>query len=198
MLRPLVLSVIALTALWLGVLCPSSGHAEVYKWIDKRGTVHYTDDPEQLPEPYRSQALKELGERLKKQQEEPQPNPGAAPPAPAAAPATPAPSTQEQLQGLTDSLQRVEAAKRSWQQKAALARQNVTQLEQECAKLRTKRDLAQRNSLNYARPVDRATAQQSEKDLERCDKALAEARRYSTDELPEQARRQGIPPGWLR
>ena len=34
----------------------SVSHAEVYKWIDEKGTVHFTEDPETIPEKYREQA----------------------------------------------------------------------------------------------------------------------------------------------
>ncbi len=30
-----------------------SGHAEMYKWVDDKGTVHFTDDPSVVPEKYR-------------------------------------------------------------------------------------------------------------------------------------------------
>ncbi len=37
---------------------------EVYKWVDERGTVHFTDDLGQVPEKYRTRIIKEkpLGE----------------------------------------------------------------------------------------------------------------------------------------
>jgi len=31
---------------------------EVYKWVDEKGTVHFTDDPGQIPEKYRDQIQK--------------------------------------------------------------------------------------------------------------------------------------------
>jgi clan AA aspartic protease (TIGR02281 family) len=35
-------------------VCPS--YAEMYKWVDGNGTVHFTDDPSSIPEKYRSDA----------------------------------------------------------------------------------------------------------------------------------------------
>lgn len=32
-------------------------HAEVFKWVDEKGTVHFTEDPETIPEKYRKEAL---------------------------------------------------------------------------------------------------------------------------------------------
>ena len=31
-------------------------HAEVFKWVDEKGTVHFTDDPATIPEKYRDKA----------------------------------------------------------------------------------------------------------------------------------------------
>jgi hypothetical protein len=31
-------------------------HAEIYKWVDEKGTVHFTEDPETIPEEYRDRA----------------------------------------------------------------------------------------------------------------------------------------------
>ena len=35
-----------------------AGGQEIYQWVDEKGTVHFTDDPGQIPERYRDQALK--------------------------------------------------------------------------------------------------------------------------------------------
>jgi hypothetical protein len=43
--------------------------ADTYQWVDKGGTVHLTDNPEELPEPYRSKALNELIEKRKHDQQ---------------------------------------------------------------------------------------------------------------------------------
>ena len=34
----------------------SFGWAEIYKWVDEKGTVHFTEDPSTIPEKYREQA----------------------------------------------------------------------------------------------------------------------------------------------
>lgn len=31
-------------------------HAEIYKWVDEKGTVHFTEDPATIPEKYRDKA----------------------------------------------------------------------------------------------------------------------------------------------
>jgi len=45
--------------LFLSFVVPS--FAEVYKWIDEKGIVHYTDDIMQVPEKYRPMAEEEMG-----------------------------------------------------------------------------------------------------------------------------------------
>ena len=40
-----------LLVLWT---CP--GYAEMYKWVDEKGTVHFADDPSRIPEKYRRDA----------------------------------------------------------------------------------------------------------------------------------------------
>lgn len=37
------------------VLCGPS-YATIYKWVDSRGQVHYTDDPKKIPENYKENA----------------------------------------------------------------------------------------------------------------------------------------------
>lgn len=47
-----IVSLIFLTV----VLVTSSYSKEIYKWIDKNGTIHFTDDPAQIPQEYRKES----------------------------------------------------------------------------------------------------------------------------------------------
>jgi len=49
-MRFIILLIILLT-----VLVPS-GYTEMYKWVDEKGTIHFTDDPSSIPEKYREDA----------------------------------------------------------------------------------------------------------------------------------------------
>ena len=40
----------------------SSVHAEIFKWVDDKGTVHFTEDPATIPESYRDRAKGRLTE----------------------------------------------------------------------------------------------------------------------------------------
>ena len=53
----------------LAVLAPAS-HGEMYKWVDERGAVHFTDDVSNIPEKYRGDA-----ETRKSPKETPTPRP---------------------------------------------------------------------------------------------------------------------------
>ena len=41
------------------IIIPISVHAEVYKWVDEKGTIHFTDDYSTIPEKYRGQSERE-------------------------------------------------------------------------------------------------------------------------------------------
>ncbi len=45
----------AAAGLGIVLLLPAVGLAQVYRWEDQRGTLHYTNTPETIPESYRSQ-----------------------------------------------------------------------------------------------------------------------------------------------
>ena len=36
------------------VLSASYGHAQMYRWVDEKGTVHFTDDPSRIPDRYKA------------------------------------------------------------------------------------------------------------------------------------------------
>ena len=46
---------ILLLIITLAMFVPSS-YGEMYKWVDEKGTVHFTDDPSSIPEKYRQDA----------------------------------------------------------------------------------------------------------------------------------------------
>lgn len=51
------ISTAAFTIIIIGLfITPFSAHAQVYKWIDDKGDVHFTDDYSSIPEKYRSVA----------------------------------------------------------------------------------------------------------------------------------------------
>ncbi len=45
--------VILMTILFSLLFISQLSHAEIYKWVDEKGTVHFTEDPATIPEKYR-------------------------------------------------------------------------------------------------------------------------------------------------
>ncbi len=55
-----MLKIVLIAGLTIGLLTiPFLVHAEVYKWIDDKGDVHFTDDYSKIPEKYRPQRTPE-------------------------------------------------------------------------------------------------------------------------------------------
>jgi len=54
MIRRIVIAI----SIILCFMIPCIVHAEVYKWIDEKGTLHFTDDESTIPDKYRQQAEK--------------------------------------------------------------------------------------------------------------------------------------------
>jgi hypothetical protein len=199
------LSLILSTVLAVALLDTSSPRAEVYKWVDKKGTVHYTDDPDQLPEPMRSKVLRQLEEKLnrrKKQEKRPGrrrrrdglPNEKLPPPPDSSRSESPRTDEPDAF----DEAAELAKQRKDWSSRATRAREQVSRIEKECEELRSKRDQSKRDALILARPADREKAQKTADALKSCEEKLGKARHYLDVELPEQARRAGIPPGWLR
>ncbi len=197
-----------LIALTWGLLPGGSdqARAESYKYTDKDGIVHFTDNPYELPEPQRTKVLRRLEEeeleRKKRRMtgsEEPQvqeklpkgpitvnPNAGTGQVAPPSEP------SQPKVDPTSDS------QRKQWKKKMAEARKRVKELEEKCDQLRATRNENKRKSLIFATPGARAEANKAAASLATCEEQYAEAKHRLEKELPEQARRAGVPPGWLR
>jgi hypothetical protein len=178
--------------------------AQSYKWTDKDGVLHFTDDPYELPEPQRTEVLRQIERERKDKNPNPEtdlppippearqerlpvddafklrtsPDPGSDTPA---EPPAPPPESQRKF----------------WKAKADRARAQVSELEAKCAEIETKRDEDGRKALIFATPGARAGAQKASQELESCRSSLAAARLYLEEKLPEEARKARVPPGWL-
>jgi hypothetical protein len=189
---------IAGMALFFLALPPAS--AEVYKWVDKRGTVHYTDDPDQLPEPQRSKVLNELEEKLRKERErrEMLRKRGIHVPDERLPPAPPPDPPRKRLHPATDRLNKRQADKKKWKSIGEQARERVASLENKCAELQAERDRTNQERLTMSRPGALQRYHKSLAAWEQCQDDLEKARNYLEVQLPEEARKNGIPPEWIR
>ena len=150
----LVVTITTMLILFSGM--PAFAQGRVYRWVDKRGVVHYTDDPEQLPEPQRSEALRKLdaSQFKKKSSSANSSSQGRALPRPGqrklpAGPADngnplPATETLELDRGQQTPLP---DPRENWKRILGDARSRIGKLEQECQRHQQQRDLSRRQAL---------------------------------------------------
>ncbi len=162
----------------------AAAQERIWSWKDKSGVVHYTDDPEKLPEPMRSEALREL-EKNPPPPKAPAPTTGSEQPPPEPEPA-PAPSVDG-----TGSA--VEKAKRRRELKASVMKKHGAYLElkKSCNGLEEKLVIVRRDGhAMYGRPSGGSGAAELEGQLKECLDDLSRAREELKQEISE-ARRMG-------
>jgi uncharacterized protein involved in exopolysaccharide biosynthesis len=180
-------------------LAPTPAGSQVYKWVDKKGRVHYTDNPDQLPEPQRSRVLDELEKKIEKERKRREKLKEQGIDVPERLPPPPPPRAQKQgPHPATNRLKQRQAAKAKWSGMAERARERVASLEEKCAELKAERDRDNQDRLTMSRPGAGQRYQKSRTAYQDCQKNLEAARHYLEVELPEQARKNGVPPGWIR
>jgi hypothetical protein len=163
----------------LCVLAAPSLADEIYEWVDERGVVHYTDDRELVPEPFRASVrVSEAGgdgtyQRVIERR---------GPAAPAAA--APASSPEDAIGGLTES---------QWRAQAERLDARVAELAPEAK--RCESDHVNRSPGDGSRKRKAELAEAAACAKTRSDLVSARAER---DEFRENARRAGVPPGWVR
>jgi hypothetical protein len=177
-----------LIASGLNVFWVEPARGQLYKWVDRQGNVHFTDNPGRIPPEHRSEVA--VGQTT--------PPPGdeaaAASPSDAAAPGdASAPTPPTDLLGRGPDY---------WQQ---MARQWATRLQQH----RQERDRLQLMH-NYTRHLAASTRNTFDRgriqaDLARLEQAIAEAEGQLQEAetmlgttLPLEARRLGANPDWLK
>ena len=172
---------------------------EFYRWVDEKGTIHFTDDPTLIPERYRSQA------QPKKPLEE-SPTSPAAPVAPAS-PAGKAPKPvkpQEQASEppkTKDMLGRGEqwwrAKVKEWSDKLAVAQKGYegvqTALKEKSKELDD--SLFKPDSLKRKLRAEKKVLEDRVKDQEI---KIQEAKNMLEKALPKEARDYGADPIWLK
>ncbi len=159
------------------------GNGALYKWTDKDGVVHVTDSLEKVPKDYRSKAVR-IGEEGSGSSEASQ----------AQSPAPPAPSDHD---GGNDA-----ALKAQWQSRMRDAKRRLQYAEEKFQQLaKQKSDLqAQWGSAGAALPPQSVLDEmkQLDADMANAKTEIDNARDMIDNVIPDEARRAGIPPGWLR
>ncbi|OGW29409.1 MAG: hypothetical protein A2X56_04650 [Nitrospirae bacterium GWC2_57_13] len=151
-----------------------------YQWTDEKGVVHITDGLGKVPEKHRSKA-RQL-ETTKPGEED------AEPAAPSFYPPAPQPEVDE------------EALKDEWRSRITEWRERLAEATERRDRLQKERDglFAAWGSSALAPIAARQRAEEIDRDLERARKEIDEAQRMLTVVIPDEARRAGVPPGWLR
>jgi hypothetical protein len=154
----------------------------LYEWTDGKGVVHITDSLDKVPEQYRPNAR-----RLEAAPEE-----GAAPDRPRQQGTAPsAGSAEEEHEARQKAL---------WQQRLSGAKQRLAGAEQRYRELEQRRTalLGQWGTPAYAPPSARIEAERLSEEMKGVQKEIDNARNEIEVVIPEEARKAGVPPGWLR
>jgi hypothetical protein len=154
----------------------------LYQWTDDRGTVHIADGLGKVPKQYREKAIK-----LKQPKEEDIDQ-----------------GQEVQQESTLPSGAESEAAdalvKREWQQRMRVAKQRLGAAEKRYQELDQRRNELLRSWGGPAsgRLVDSTEVEKIDQELKDVQNERDEARNDIDVVIPEEARKKGIPPGWLR
>jgi len=155
----------------------------LYEWTDSKGGVHITDDLGEVPERYRSKSRKieiPKGEEV---------------------------GPEQQVQGTSGSPsgvvteQQEAASKAAWQQRIRDWKARLADAQKRYQDLDQKRleALAQWGGPAVSGHLEgRAEADRIAQDMEEVQRDIDEAKDMVENVIPEEARRAGVPPGWLR
>lgn len=154
----------------------------IYEWTDDKGVTHATDELGKVPKQYRSTARK---------REEP---PETKETGGKGQPMTTAPS------GNGGGEQGKAGLMGAWQERMRSARQRLSDLEQRYRDLDQKRTelLGSWGGAASGRLAEREQAAQIEGEMKRLQKEIDDARDQVENVIPDEARKAGVPPGWLR
>ncbi len=155
----------------------------LYEWTDEKGVGHITDTLGNVPEKYRSRARR-VEIRKKKEQ------PGALPAQPELTP-----TPQDQGASVDDEERKAEWRRKigDWKDRLAEAEKRYQELDEERNAL-----IRRWGVLSYAPPDTKVRVEKVDEEMEAVQKQIDEARKMINVVIPEEARKAGVPPGWLR
>ena len=191
-MRRMLLVILVLTGFAMTVFAQSDPQAQtqdkehqnnyLYQWTDDRGTVHIADGLGKVPKQYREKAIK-LKQPKKEDIDQDQ---------------------EVQQESTFPSGAESEAAdalvKREWQLRMREAKQRLDAAEKRYHELDQRRNELLRSWGGPAsgRLVDSTEVEKIEQEIKDVQREIDKARNDVDVVIPEQARKAGIPPGWLR
>ncbi|HSI02866.1 MAG TPA: DUF4124 domain-containing protein [Myxococcota bacterium] len=174
-----------IVALTVGTARSAYADDVLFYWVDKKGTVHATQNIDEVPEPYNAMyraRLKELEEEKKKQK-------------PTVAPAVVQPAPQPPPQpSITD---RELARQRAWRADIAKWRTELRVATEELNRIQTELDQAAVNPILRTTPQAQARIGPLEEQREKALKRVEIARKTLAEDLPARAKRESVPPRWF-
>ncbi|HEU4430767.1 MAG TPA: DUF4124 domain-containing protein [Myxococcota bacterium] len=165
---------LALAGSLLCALAVSAVADEIYEWVDERGVVHYTDDRELVPEPFRASVRVTEASGDGSYQRVIERRGSSAPAAPA----------EDVIDGITESQWRAEAER----------------LDARVAELAPEAKRCENDHVNRS-PGDGSRKRKAElAEAAACAKTQSDltSARAERDAFRENAHRAGVPPGWVR
>jgi hypothetical protein len=153
----------------------------LYEWMDDSGAVHISDNLGDVPEQYRRQVRKRLEQPVKQEtdrQEQVAPQP------------EPQPEEEADQEARKEEWQ---LKIRDWKERLANAEKRYKALEEERSTI-----IMTGGAMTYAPPAYRVRAAELEEEMSQAQKDIEEARNMINVVIPDEARKAGIPPGWLR
>ena len=180
---------IALFALIMTVmLACSSGAADqgqyLFQWTDEKGMMHITDSLDKVPTQYRSraQSMRQSGAVEETVQEQPVPAGGAV-------------RDQNAADAEAD-------LKESWQGRILDAKRRLADAENRSQALEQRKQsiMAQWGASGATLPPQEVLDQvkQIDRDVEKTRQEISDIRNEINVGIPDEARKAGVPPGWLR
>jgi hypothetical protein len=155
----------------------------IYQWTDDRGGIHITDGLGNVPEQYRSTARKiegsgkdEAGQGQQTQRVTGEPS---------------GPGSEEAAEGRRKA--EWQDRIREWKTRLTQAEERYRQLDQQRTEL-----LMSSGGPAYGPIENKVKAEQVGQDMKEVQKQIDEARNMLDVVIPEEARKAGVPPGWLR
>jgi hypothetical protein len=152
----------------------------LYEWMDNNGTLHITDGVGKIPERYRDKARKMESTRGQEPDQEQQ--------------------VPYETQSESESEEAEEEARAEWQYRMREWRQRLADAEKGHRALELERTQLTRawGSIALAPPEYRQRAIEIELRLKELQTEIDTAKHMITTTLPDEARKAGVPPGWLR
>ena len=175
---------VLLAMMVLLLLFAGNSFAEVYKWVDEAGDVHFTDDFSQIPEKYRPSVEKnEFPETVESQQAE---EPSAS-------------TTKSQEDSYKDTMGNGETY---WKGRVAEWKKRLKETQEKLDALRMKyNDLTVRLNDSKFRSVSENIRQEREQvknEMDQCKVEYDKAREMLEKKIPEEANLYKAKPEWLK